>query len=327
VSEIMLQQTRVDTVVPYYERFLVRFPDVRSLAAAPIDDVLHHWQGLGYYRRARQLHRAAGEVVDHHAGEFPRSAASLRGLSGIGPYTAGAIASIAFDAPAALVDGNVARVLARRFGIQDDIKHGRTQRELWRIAQELVDGAEHPGAFNQGLMELGATVCTPRKPRCEACPLRDDCVARALDAVARLPVVGEKKQPRRVALVAAVVEHGKTGRVLFAQRQADGLFGGLWEPPMVAGDGLAEDARAELRRVGIAPSLSLREVGTVTHLLTHRRLDVTVSRASVSRAHRLRQKLVEPYVRLRWAKPDEVALSTLARRVLDAASAPQESLF
>ncbi len=325
VSEIMLQQTRVDTVIPYYQRFLGRFPDVASLASAPLDHVLQHWQGLGYYRRARQLHAAAEQVVADHGGVFPNTVEGLRALSGVGPYTAGAIASIAFDAPAPLVDGNVARVLSRRFGIWDDIKQGRTQKELWRIAGDLVRQAAPPGAFNQALMELGATVCTPRSPKCEQCPLAADCVARAEDAVDRLPVVGAKKAPRTVRLVAAVVTHERTQRVLLAQRHADGLFGGLWEPPMVEGDDL-ETTRGQLGRLGAPPSVELREVGEVTHLLTHRRLDVTVARAHTARAHRLR-KPSEPYVQLRWTDPAEVALSTLARRVLETADQPQERLF
>jgi len=326
VSEIMLQQTRVDTVIPYYQRFLGRFPNVMSLASAPLDDVLRHWQGLGYYRRARQLHEAAGQVVADHEGVFPDTVAGLRALSGVGPYTAGAVASIAFDAPAPLVDGNVARVLSRRFGIWDDIKHGRTQKELWRLAGDLVKQAASPGAFNQALMELGATVCTPRRPKCVDCPLATDCVARVEDVTDRLPVVGAKKAPRRVRLVAAVVTHDKTERVLLAQRQADGLFGGLWEPPMVEGEDL-ETTRRQLGRLGAPPSVELMEVGEVTHLLTHRRLDVTVARARASRAHRLRRRPSEPYVQLRWVRPDEVALSTLARRVLSAADQPQERLF
>ncbi|MEM1032701.1 MAG: A/G-specific adenine glycosylase [Myxococcota bacterium] len=326
VSEIMLQQTRVDTVVPFYRRFLSRFPTVDALATAPLDDVLTHWQGLGYYRRARQLHAAAGQVVADHGGAFPRTADGLRRLAGIGPYTAGAIASIAFEAPAPLVDGNVARVLARQFGIDGDIKQGRTQRALWRQAGALVAHATSPGAFNQALMELGATVCTPRAPRCGDCPVADPCFARTHDAVARLPVVGKKKAPAVVSWVAAVVLHPRSQRVVLAQRQAEGLFGGLWEPPMVEANDPAA-ARAALERLGAPRATDLREVATVTHRLTHRRFEVTVVRGRTARAHRLSGRTPERYVALQWARPDERPLSTLARRVLGAAETEQEALF
>src|SRR5690606_12970117 len=176
VSEIMLQQTRVQTVIPYWERWMARFPTVRALADAPLDDVLAAWAGLGYYSRARNLWSGAREVTARWAGALPSRAAELREVPGIGPYTAGAIASIAFGERAPLVDGNVARVLARVFAIEDDIKSSAGQRALWARAGELMAAlpADHaPGDLNQGLMELGATVCAPQAPRCLVCPLAD----------------------------------------------------------------------------------------------------------------------------------------------------------
>ena len=172
----MLQQTRVETAIPYYERFLERFPDVRALATAELDDVLAVWAGLGYYSRARNLRAAAQKVVGEFDGELPGDVGSLRSLPGIGRYTAGAVASIAFDRPEPVVDGNVTRVLSRLRGIRDDVKKPATIRRLWQEAADLARGP-HPGDLNQALMELGATVCTPRAPRCPACPIARHCEA------------------------------------------------------------------------------------------------------------------------------------------------------
>ena len=174
VSESMLQLTLVDSVIPYYERFLTRFPDIHSLASADADDVLRLWAGRGYYSRARNLQKAARVVCDRHGGTLPDSAEALRELPGIGRYTAGAVASIAFDRPEPIVDGNVARVLARLHEIREDLKSPDTQRRLWDEAATLARGPR-PGDLNQALMELGATLCTPKNPRCPVCPLRRRC--------------------------------------------------------------------------------------------------------------------------------------------------------
>src|SRR4051812_43553601 len=240
LSEIMLQQTRVETVVPYFERFLGRFPRVEELAAAPLDDVLALWSGLGYYRRARELYACAREVTTRSGGRFPGGGGALRGLPGIGPYTAGAISSIAFGRREPLVDGNVARVFARLEGIDEPIKSSGAVKRLWERAAALVP-EDRPGRFNEALMELGATVCTPRDPRCGSCPLERVCVARATGRVGELPVVEEKRKVPVVAMVAAVLRRGDL--VLFARRSEGGLFGGLWEPPMVEAASL-EGARA-----------------------------------------------------------------------------------
>lgn len=341
LSEVMLQQTRVETVIPYYERFLARYPTVADLAAAELDQVLSLWSGLGYYRRARGLHLAAREVTVRHGGAFPREAAGLRALPGIGAYTAGAIASIAFDRREPIVDGNVARVLARLEGIDDDIRGGAGARRLWAAAARLVP-ADRPGQFNQALMELGATVCTPRSPRCGACPVDGACVARAEGREEELPVISPKRDAPSVSMVAAVVRAGR--RVLLARRAEGGLFGGLWEPPMVEAPSLAA-ALPLLAAVGVAggagegatrlpgaiparraatdaESFSLREVGRVRHILTHRRLEVTVARAEVPAPWRRRAKLADPYEKAEWLDPDEVDLgiSKLARKILSAAA-------
>ncbi|WP_437942366.1 A/G-specific adenine glycosylase [Sorangium sp. So ce341] len=326
LSEVMLQQTRVETVIPYYERFLARYPTVSALASAEIDDVLSLWSGLGYYRRARVLHLAAREITERHDGALPRDVPALLALPGVGAYTAGAIASIAYDQPVPLVDGNVARVLSRIDGIDDDIRSTSGTRKLWSAAERLVRaaaGSVHPGRFNQALMELGATVCAPRNPRCEACPVDGACAARAEGRQAELPVIAPKRDVPAVAMVAAVVRSGD--RVLFLRRAEGGLFGGLWEPPMVEARALA-DARALLDQVGVAPDAPLREVGRVRHILTHRRLDVTVARAEVAAPWRCRAKLAAPYEKAAWLDPGamEYGVSKLARKVLSAASAPDE---
>ncbi|MDI3286308.1 A/G-specific adenine glycosylase [Polyangium sp. 15x6] len=317
LSEVMLQQTRVETVIPYYERFLQRFPDVRALASAELDEVLSLWSGLGYYRRARELHRCAQEVASIHGGVFPAEAEELRKLRGIGPYTAGAVSSIAFDRPAALVDGNVARVLARLEVIEDDVKSTAGLKRIWSVAEKLVP-QEEPGAWNQALMELGATICTPQNPACLICPVRDACAARAQGRERELPIVGEKKASPRVAMVAVVVEH--EGRFLFARRKDGGLFGGLWEPPMVEARS-AEDAKSSLRGAGVAAEAKLTEVGRVEHVLTHRELDVLVLRARADRPWPLETPTTAPYERLAWLErsAEGVGVSTLARKILAAA--------
>jgi A/G-specific adenine glycosylase len=314
VSEVMLQQTRVETVVPYYLRFLERFPTVAALAAAPLEDVLLLWAGLGYYRRARALHVAAAEVVERHGGELPRGVEALRGLTGVGAYTAGAIASIAHGERAALVDGNVTRVLARLHAVEEDVTTAAGKRRIWQLAEALVDPAR-PGDFNQALMELGATVCTPR-PACERCPVAAAC--RGRERASELPRARPKKKPRRQALVALVASHAASGEVLLGRRRADGLFGGLWEPPLC--DGADEVvARQALRRAGLSPRAELAVRGRVEHTLTNKKLDVLVTRAAASTRWRLPPEAPEPYDALAWRSPDDAPLSTLARKILAAA--------
>jgi A/G-specific adenine glycosylase len=266
VSEIMLQQTRVDTVIPYFERFLSRFPTVLHLAEAPLDDVLGLWSGLGYYRRARSLHLAAREVAEKHGGAFPGSAEALRSLPGVGAYTAGAIASIAFSREEPLVDGNVARVLSRIFAVEAPLGTRESETKLWDLARGLVRGPR-PGDLNQALMELGATVCTPERPSCDGCPVERACRAREQGRVGDLPVPKAKKAPVAKALV-ALVARSDDGRILLAKRAEKGLFGGLWEPPMWDAGGVPP---------GFGPLVEdARDAGQIEHVLTHRALTVTV---------------------------------------------------
>jgi A/G-specific adenine glycosylase len=225
VSEIMLQQTRVEVVLDYYNRWIRAFPTVESLARAPFSRVLKLWEGLGYYSRARNLHRAAKLTARR---SVPSTAEEWQQLPGIGRYTAGAIASIAFGERAPLVDGNVARLFARVFGIRADVTKPVPQKRLWQIAEELLP-ATNVGDFNQALMELGALVCTPANPRCEVCPLRPVCVAFAHDQQNALPNRGPRRRRQAVTHDVLLVKHD--GQVLLRQRPETGLLAGLWELP------------------------------------------------------------------------------------------------
>ncbi|MFA6239890.1 MAG: A/G-specific adenine glycosylase [Candidatus Hydrogenedentales bacterium] len=228
LSEVILQQTRVDQGIPYFERFLRAFPTVQDLASASEDEVLKLWEGLGYYSRARNLHRAARIVANERNGAFPDSAAELEKLPGIGRYTAGAIASIAFGERAPIVDGNVVRVLSRLFDITESTDKTDTRARLWALAAELVP-EDAPGDFNQALMELGARVCTPKNPNCSSCPVRLRCEARLLEVQEERPVRNAKKKVPHHECVVAVVK--RNGRYLIGKRPSSGLLGGLWEFP------------------------------------------------------------------------------------------------
>ena len=294
VSEIMLQQTRVETVIPYWQRWMASFPTVQALAAAPLDEVLRHWAGLGYYSRARNLHRAAQQIG---VGAIPDTVEGLLELPGVGRYTAGAIASIAFGREAPLVDGNVERVFARLFLIED-----RTA--AWKKAEALAP----TGDFNQALMELGATICTPRNPTCLVCPVTKVCEARALGIQEQVPA---RRAAKQVPIIdAAVLVLRRRGQLLLCRRPASGLWGGLWEFPT------GDDARHAARRVGLR--VRARRIGLVEHTLTHRHMRFHVYRGSA--AGRIRLDGYEDY---RWVGPDELvaaAISTATRRVWESAT-------
>jgi A/G-specific adenine glycosylase len=229
VAEVMLQQTRVETVLPYYARFLARFPTVQVLAQSPLEDVLKLWEGLGYYARARNLHAAARQVVTLRDGRLPGTFEELLTLPGIGRYIAGAVASIAFGRDVAAVDGNVRRVLSRVFEIREDVTRAAVQRGLEALAIDLLPPGQ-AGLFNEALMELGATVCLPRTPRCDRCPLCELCQGHAQGQPETLPVRRPRKRVPHYDVTAAVTV-GPDGRVLVAQRRADDMLGGLWEFP------------------------------------------------------------------------------------------------
>ncbi len=275
ISEIMLQQTQVDTVIPYFERWLARFPDVAALAAAPLDDVLKAWEGLGYYGRARNLHRAAQMIVAR-GGELPRTRETLRALPGIGDYTAGAILSLAFGAAEPAVDGNVRRVLCRIYDIAEDVAAPETVRRLWTLAGTLVAGAPpgRAGDLNEGLMELGALACVPKTPDCPACPLADLCLARARGTQAARPVKAPKPPSPHHDVVAAVIRDAE-GRCLLVQRPANGLLGGLWGFPGGIADPGEDRAAALIRAVTEQTGVTIRSgpaLRPIKHSYTHFRI-------------------------------------------------------
>lgn len=235
VSEIMLQQTRVDTVIPYFNRFIERFPTLQALADAPEEDVLKHWEGLGYYSRARNLQQAARQVVELHGGRIPDDRGAVAALKGVGPYTTGAIMSIAFNRPEPAVDGNVMRVLSRYFLIEEDIMKGSTRAGMEELVRDLIPEGR-ASDFNQALMELGALVCTPKSPHCLTCPVMEHCEGRLAGREETLPVKTKAKKPRleqrSVALIEGQGHHA--GRILVRQRPATGLLARMWELPHVA---------------------------------------------------------------------------------------------
>jgi A/G-specific adenine glycosylase len=301
VSEVMLQQTRVETVIPYWHRFLERFPTVAALAEASEDEVMAAWSGLGYYRRARLLHSGVREVHERYGGEVPAEPEARRALPGVGRYTAGALGSICFEREEPIVDGNVARVLSRIDGLEHPLGSRASEDALWKAAEELVRG-ERPGELNQALMELGATVCTPKSPRCELCPVRDRCIALATGRVEQLPVPRKRPESKRVALTAVVATRGDAVALV---RGEGSLFGGLHGPPTIEGHG-RELAREALRAAGIEARIASDSLGALEHVLSHRRLEVEVWRASGARGGKL----------VPTAELDTLGVSTLTRRIL-----------
>jgi A/G-specific adenine glycosylase len=293
VSEIMLQQTQVERVKEYFARFVGRFPDVQALARAREGDVLRLWEGLGYYRRARQLHAAARVIVAEHDGEFPRTVAGLRELPGIGRYTAGAIASIAFGVPAPIVEANSRRVLARLVGYDRPTGGTAGDGPIWEIAERLVP-RKQPGRFNQALMDLGATICTPTRPRCAACPLAAACVAHRTGRTATIPVTAARTAMQRLSETAVVLR--RQGAVLLERRGAGEWWEGLWDFPRRDGKRLPGD----------------RRLGIVRYTVTHHQVTCTVvERVVVGRPPRATASS-------RWLAPDRLAalpLAAPARRI------------
>ncbi|MGB7285079.1 MAG: A/G-specific adenine glycosylase [Candidatus Acidiferrum sp.] len=301
VSEIMLQQTRVAAVIPYYERFLARFPDVRALADAPQEDVLKLWSGLGYYSRARNLQRAAQQIVARPGGEFPNDEEALLALPGIGRYTAAAILSIAFGAKRAVLDGNVARVLARLGAIRGGLRESRRWLSLQKKAGELLD-PKSPGDWNQAMMELGAMVCTPRAPQCLLCPVAKFCRARQLGDPESFPEKPKKREAVRIVLAAAVLATPSGGTLLLppprrktknkpAADDVATLVSRMWHFPTVA---VHKDPLAEIRKflADALPStngaLLIEPLARVRHAVTYRNVTVFPFRISVAAIPRLR---------------------------------------
>ena len=269
VSEIMLQQTQVNTVIPYFERFMQRFPTVDALATAPLDDVLHHWSGLGYYARARNLHRAARQVCEQYGGVFPGDLEAMQALPGIGRSTAGAILSLASGQRQVILDGNVKRVLARFFGIEGWPGSSAVLRQLWQCADSLTP-EKRVDHYNQAMMDLGATVCTRGRPACDSCPLAGDCVALASGRQQELPGRKPKKDLPRRAVRMLLVRDG-SGGLLLERRPPAGIWGGLWSLPEIAVDadplGWCREALQQSARI-------TRHLDPRRHTFSHFHLDI-----------------------------------------------------
>ena len=308
VSEVMLQQTQVATVAPYFERFMATFPTVRDLASAAPDDVFYCWQGLGYYSRARNLHRAATRVVEAFDGKIPGSVDELRSLPGVGPYTAGAVASIAFGRTEPAVDANVARVLSRIFAVPGDPKSGPTNRTLWAHAADLVSESA-PRDWNAALMELGSLVCRAASPACDECPVAFGCAAKERGETDRYPELRRPRPTIAVEDVAVLVE--SAGGVALVRRPDGGQWGGLWELPRVRrGDGeelQAAAKRAPLEVCGVAVT-DLQPLGAIQHTITRYRVRLHGFRGTGDGADLVALACAEA----RWVAPDAMGAYALA---------------
>lgn len=318
VAEVMLQQTRVETVIPYYDRFLQRFPTVEALVEASLEEVLKVWEGLGYYARARNLHAAARRVVVEYGGQLPPAYEALRELPGMGPYIAGAVASIAFGRPVVALDGNGRRVLARLFAVEGDPRRTAVRRRLEALARSLLP-SDRPGPFNEALMELGATVCLPRAPRCDRCPLAGDCRARQAGAEAQYPTRAASRPVPHYQVAAAVLLR-EDGRVLVARRREEDFLGGLWEFPggkQEDGETLRECLARELREeLGIGVEVGERLL-TLEHAYTHFRITLHAFRCALREGEPRCLECAD----LRWVLPaemDALPMSVADRRIAQA---------
>lgn len=277
VSEVMLQQTRVETVIPYWMRFMERFPTVEALAVAPEEEVLKYWEGLGYYSRARNLQAAVREVQERYGGRVPDTLAEISSLSGVGPYTAGAVLSIAYNVPLPAVDGNVFRVLSRLFLIEEDVAKPAARKKFESLAEFLIPPGE-ASDFNQSLMEFGATICIPKHPRCPSCPLQTLCKAYAEGMQEDLPIKAKKKPPRPLDILTGIVRSGYAGldrngeRVLIVRRPPEGLLAGLWEFPSfeaTPGKAPVEDLQDSLRQQFAMTIQVEQHFANVQHTFSH----------------------------------------------------------
>ncbi len=283
LAEVMLQQTRVETAIPYFERFTAAYPTVEALATAPLDEVLKAWEGLGYYSRARNLHRAAQAVAREHGGRVPATREAFAALPGVGPYTEAAVLSLAYGVPLAVLDGNVIRVLARVFAVEHDARAGATRAALQRLADRLLD-ADEPGRWNESVMELGATVCTPRAPACGRCPLAGVCAARAAGRPEAYPVVSPRQAvPHHTVVVGLLADDA--GRLFIQRRPESAMLGGLWEfpggkaePGESPADALVRELREELG-VAVVPGAP---VAVVEHAYSHFRITLHALRCRLT---------------------------------------------
>lgn len=301
VSEIMLQQTRVDTVIPYYERFMEQFPTIASLAAADEEKVLKAWEGLGYYSRVRNLQAAVREVHEQYGGKVPDTPEGISSLKGVGPYTAGAILSIAYGIPEPAVDGNVMRVLSRILLIEEDIAKPST-RKIFEKAVRAIISHENPSFFNQALMELGALICSPTSPSCLLCPVQEHCQAFAEGIQQQLPIKSKKKKQRQVQLAAAVLST-EDGKLLIHKRPSEGLLAELWEFPNVEINRTHKNEQQQLSRFllkefAVAANLG-RFIGQINHVFSHLEWNVHVFTGKI-------ETIEEETARLKLVSLDEL---------------------
>jgi len=316
VSEIMLQQTRVAAAIPYYERFTTKFPTVESLARAKTETVLRYWAGLGYYSRARNMQRAAKEIVSRHGGQFPRAQEQALSLPGIGRYTAAAVLSIAYEEPLAVLDGNVARVLARIGAVRGDLRAAPVWRSLEETGQGLL-ARQAPGDWNQAMMELGATLCTPKSPRCGECPVSGWCEAQKLGIAAELPEARRKKETVKVTLAAAVLMDPQGQTLLLRQKGSEGtLFSHLWQFPAVESTGAAATdlARYLQKNFAIAAKRAATPLQTARHAVTFRNIHIRPYLMRVERLPNIEGALVTELSRL-----GDLPISNLTRKIAQAA--------
>jgi A/G-specific adenine glycosylase len=314
LSEVMLQQTQVATVIPYFERFVARFPDAASLAAAQESEVLRLWEGLGYYRRARQLHKAAKEIVERHGGDFPRDREAVRALPGIGRYTAGAILSIAFGLREPILEANTKRVLSRLLAYRGDPEKGEGQELLWRFAEDLLPRTK-VSAFNQSLMELGSEICTPRSPACGACPIAPLCPTRERGLQAQIPP--PRKRPKIEAVTEAAVVIRRRGAVLLRQRQEGERWAGLWDFPRYAIQTRSNDVAGEIasavRETAGLTIQPTRHLATLRHGVTRFRITLHCWEARL-----LSGRTSGKHDRMEWIRPGELPdypLSVTGRKI------------
>ena len=309
LSEVMLQQTQVVAVIPYYQRFLARFPDVMSLAAATLDEVMPFWAGLGYYARARNLHRGAQQIMTLHAGVFPKDFDAIHALSGIGRSTAAAISAFAFGQRRAILDGNVKRVFARHFGVEGDVKTKPVEERLWLIAENNLPRADIE-SYTQGLMDLGATVCKRTKPACRLCPVQKSCVAFAQGRVKELPERAVKREiPHRQTRMLVIIY---SGEVLLEKRPPTGIWGGLWSLPELPLD--ADIAKSLQSRYRLT-SRTMREMPRIDHGFTH--FSLTIFPTEINPA-KFALSAMEPG--LMWVNVDDAmdaAIPAPVKRILE----------
>lgn len=318
LSEMMLQQTQVSTVIPYFTRFLERYPNVQALAAASLDEVLKAWEGLGYYTRARNLHRAAQMISEQYGGNFPQTVETLQNLPGVGRYTASAVASIAFGMRTAVLDGNVIRVLSRLYDLVEDVTLTTTQKRLWGLAEGLIRDSSRPGDHNQAMMELGREVCKPRKPACSGCPVKPFCKAFQQGTQASRPIKALKPTTPHYHMASGVITN-KQGQVLIAQRPLEGLLGGLWEFPGGKCEGAESPefclARSLQQNLGIEVE-GLHHLLQVKHAFTHFKITVQVFEGQLAGG----TLSLHSYPACQWINWDEIerfAFGKVDRKVID----------